>query len=212
MPPSSVQERVRLVAAAITLLLGGVLALVVLGGDLDAVRRAVAASGAWGPVVYLVLHVVVTLVPVPKNLLAGIAGAVFGLVAGVILSWVGAMVSAVVTFLIARRLGPHAVEGITGPRMERVRGVLRAQGLLAVVIARLTPVVPFTIINYGAGISPVSRRDYLLGTAVGVLPGTIAYVAVGASAGRDPTTILLAVAAGVLLFVAASLVARALRS
>lgn len=202
---------VRLLALALALLLGGLLAVVVLGGDLDAVRRAVAASGAWGPVVYVVLHVLVTLVPVPKNLLAGIAGALFGVTAGVALSWSAAMLASLVTFQLARHLGRDAVEELTGHRLEVVRRALREQGVLSVVIARLTPVVPFTVINYGAGVSPVSRRDFVVGTAVGIIPGTVAYVAVGASAGRDAPTLVLAVGAGVLLLGATAVLARRLR-
>lgn len=208
--PSSTAARLRLVGLVVGVLLAGGLALLLLGGDLATVRRAVAASGAWGPVVFVVLHVVLTLVPVPKNLLAGIAGALFGLGAGSALSWGGAVASAWVTFELAGRLGADAVDGITGARVERVRRVLRERGLLAVVIARLTPLVPFTVVNYGAGVSRVGRRDYLLGTALGVVPGTVAYVAVGASAGQDATTILLAGGAGVLLLVAAGVLARRL--
>lgn len=208
--PSTTAARLRLAGLVVGVLLAGGLALLLLGGDLATVRRAVAASGAWGPVVFVVLHVVLTLVPVPKNLLAGIAGAIFGLGAGSALSWVGAVASAWVTFELAGRLGAEAVDGITGARVERVRRVLRERGLLAVVIARLTPLVPFTVVNYGAGVSRVGRRDYLLGTALGVVPGTVAYVAVGASAGQDATTILLAGGAGVLLLVAAGVLARRL--
>ncbi len=202
---------VRVLALALALLLGGLLAVVVLGGDLDAVRRAVAASGAWGPVVYVALHVLVTLVPVPKNLLAGIAGALFGMTAGIALSWSAAMISSLVTFQLARHLGRDAVDELTGHRLEVVRRALREQGVLSVVIARLTPVVPFTVINYGAGVSPVSRRDFVVGTAVGIVPGTVAYVAVGASAGRDAPTLALAVGAGVLLLGATAVLARRLR-
>ncbi len=208
--PSTTAARLRLAGLVVGVLLAGGLALLLLGGDLATVRRAVAASGAWGPVVFVALHVVLTLVPVPKNLLAGIAGALFGLGAGSALSWVGAVASAWVTFELAGRLGAEAVDGITGARVERVRRVLRERGLLAVVIARLTPLVPFTVVNYGAGVSRVGRRDYLLGTALGVVPGTVAYVAVGASAGQDATTILLAGGAGVLLLVAAGVLARRL--
>ncbi|MBT9275233.1 VTT domain-containing protein [Phycicoccus sp. MAQZ13P-2] len=208
--PSTTAARLRLVGLVVGVLLAGGLALLLLGGDLATVRRAVAGSGAWGPLVFVVLHVVLTLVPVPKNLLAGIAGALFGLGAGSALSWAGAVASAWVTFELAGRLGAEAVDGITGARVERVRRVLRERGLLAVVIARLTPLVPFTVVNYGAGVSRVGRRDYLLGTALGVVPGTVAYVAVGASAGQDATTILLAGGAGVLLPVAAGVLARRL--
>ena len=202
---------VRLLALALALLLGGLLAGVVLGGDLDAVRRAVAASGAWGPVVYVVLHVVLTLVPVPKNLLAGVAGVLFGLGAGIALSWSASVLSAMVTFHLARHLGREAVEDLTGRRIDSVRRVLREQGVLSVVIARLTPVVPFTVVNYASGVSPVTRRDYLVGTALGVVPGTVAYVALGASAGSDLTTIALAVVLGAVLLVATALVSRRLR-
>ncbi len=201
----------RLLGLLLALVLGAALAVIVLGGDLHAVRRAVAASGAWGPLVYIALHVVVTLVPVPKNLLAGIAGALFGFAGGVVLSWVAAMLAAWVTFVLARRLGHDAVASITGPRIDRARQVMRDQGLLAVVVARLTPVVPFTVINYGAGVSPIGRREFLVGTALGIVPGTVAYAAVGASVGEHASVIGLAGAALVLLLLAAGLVARQLR-
>ncbi|QKE83047.1 VTT domain-containing protein [Arthrobacter sp. NEB 688] len=207
---SSTAARVRLAGLVVGVLLAGGLAVLLLGDDLGTVRRVVADSGAWGPVVYVVLHVVLTLVPVPKNLLAGIAGALFGLGAGSALSWLGAVASAWVTFELAGRLGAGAVDGITGARVERVRAALRDRGLLAVVIARLTPLVPFTLVNWGAGVSRVARRDFVLGTALGVVPGTVAYVAVGASAGQDASTIVLAGGAGVVLLLAAGLLARRL--
>ncbi len=78
-----------------------------------------------------------------------------------------------------------AVAELSGPRLARVEDVLRRQGVAAVVVARLTPVLPFTIVNYGAGVSAVPRRDFLVGTAVGIVPGTVGYAALGASAGQE---------------------------
>lgn len=202
---------VRLVALAVAVALGGVLAWLLLGGDIDTVRQTVEAAGPWAPLVYLLLHVVLTLVPVPKNLLAGVAGVLFGLEAGTTLSWLGSLLAAAVGFAVARRLGREAVASLTGPRIDRVEDILEEQGLAAVVIARLTPFVPFTVVNYGAGVSPVAWRDYLAGTALGVLPGTVAYVALGASAGKDATTFLVAGMVAVLLFAVTLLVGRRTR-
>ena len=171
-------------------------------------QRAVAATGAWGPVVYVLLHVLLTLVPVSKNLLSGVAGALFGLAGGIAISWVASMLSALVGFAIARRLGRDAVAELTGPRIDKAEDIMRQQGVLAVIVARLTPVLPFTIVNYGAGVSAVSLRDFLVGTAVGIVPGTVAYAALGASAGRSAQIVVAAVAVGTVLFVGSIVVAR----
>ena len=198
---STSAARLRLLGLALSVAIGSALAWVVIGGDLDTVQSTVESTGAWGPVVYVALHVLLTLVPVSKNLLAGVAGALFGLVGGIALSWVASMISAVVTFAIARRLGRTAVASMTGPRIDRVEEIMRQQGLLAVIVARVTPVIPFTIVNYGAGITAVTSRDFVLGTAIGILPGTVGYAALGASAGRDATTFVLAGVMAVALFV-----------
>src|SRR5688572_9326738 len=171
--------RLRLLGLALALGIASGLVWLLMGGDLDTVRALVESTGPWGPVVYVVLHVLLTLVPVSKNLLAGVAGALFGFAGGIALSWVGSVVSALVGFAVARRLGREAVAQMTGPRIGRVEDVLRHQGVVAVVVARLTPVLPFTVVNYGAGVSAVSLRDYLVGTAVGVLPGSVGYAALG---------------------------------
>jgi uncharacterized membrane protein YdjX (TVP38/TMEM64 family) len=165
--------RLRLLALVLAVLLAGGLLWLLLEGRLDGVQDAVAATGVWGPVVYLVTHVVLTLVPVSKNLLSGVAGALFGLVGGIAISWLASMLSALVCFAIARRLGREAVSEMTGPRLAKVDDVTRHQGVGAVVVSRPTPVLPFTIVNYGAGVSAVSRRDFLVGTAVGIVPGTV---------------------------------------
>ena len=192
--------RLRLLGLVLSVAIASALAWVVIGGDLDTVQSTVESTGAWGPVVYVALHVLLTLVPVSKNLLAGVAGALFGLVGGIALSWVASMISAAVTFAIARRLGRKAVASMTGPRIDRVEEIMRQQGLLAVIVTRVTPVIPFTIVNYGAGITAVTSRDFVLGTAIGVLPGTVGYAALGASAGRDATTFVLAGVMAVALF------------
>ena len=200
--------RLRLLGLGLALVIASGLVWLLIGGDLDTVQAAVASTGAWGPVVYVVLHVLLTLVPVSKNLLSGVAGALFGLGAGIALSWVASMVSAVVGFLVARRLGREAVAQMTGPRITRVEEILRQQGVIAVIVARLTPVLPFTFVNYGAGVSAVSLRDFVLGTAVGVLPGTVGYAALGASAGRDATTFVVAGVVAAALLVGSLLLGR----
>ena len=118
------------------------------------------------------------------------------------------MRSALVGFAIARRLGRETVATMTGPRLARVEDVMRHQGVAAVVVARLTPVLPFTIVNYGSGVSAVSLRDYLVGTAVGIVPGTVGYAAVGASAGRSAAIFAGSVVLGSVLFVGALVVGR----
>ena len=200
--------RFRLLGLALAVLIAGGLVWLLLGGEVDAVQRAVAATGAWGPVVYVGLHVLLTLVPVSKNLLSGVAGALFGLAGGIAISWVASMLSAVVGFAIARRLGRETVAEMTGPRLARVEDVMRHQGVAAVVVARLTPVLPFTIVNYGAGVSAVSLRDFLVGTAVGIVPGTVGYAAIGASAGRSAAIFAASLVVGTLLFVGALVVGR----
>ncbi|MGL5866237.1 MAG: TVP38/TMEM64 family protein [Dermatophilaceae bacterium] len=203
--------RTRAVVLLVVLLLGGGLTVVLLGGDLDVVAAAVSASGGWGPLVYLVLHIVLTLIPVPRSLLATIAGALFGMTWGVALSWAGSVAAAVVGFVVARRLGRRAVERLVGARLGHLDDLARRHGVLAEVVARLTPVIPFTAVNYGSGLSAMRPRDYVVGTAVGVVPGSVAYVAVGATAGRDFTTVVLAGGAGVALLAGAALLARRLR-
>ncbi|GAA4404347.1 hypothetical protein GCM10023168_16880 [Fodinibacter luteus] len=193
--------RLRVLGLVLSLLIASALVWLLIGGDLDTVQATVGSAGVWAPLVYVVLHVLLTLVPVSKNLLAGVAGVLFGLAGGIALSWVASMVSAVVGFALARRLGREAVASMTGPRIDRVDGILRRQGLLAVVVARVTPVLPFTVVNYGAGVSAVTFRDFVLGTAIGIVPGTVGYAALGASAGRDATTFVVAGVFAVLLFV-----------
>ena len=59
--------------------------------------------------------------------------------------------------------------------------------------------LPFTIVNYGAGVSAVSLRDFLVGTAVGIVPGTVGYAALGASAAAAPGSSLASLVSAVLV-------------
>ena len=158
--------------------------------------------------VYVVLHVLLTLVPVSKNLLSGVAGALFGLAGGIAISWVASMLSALVGFAIARRLGRETVAEMTGPRLARVEDVMRHQGVAAVVVARLTPVLPFTIVNYGAG-----RERGLAARLPGghrrrhrARHGRVCRV--GASAGRSAAIFAASLVLGTVLFVGALVVGR----
>lgn len=148
--------------------------------ELETLRAGASDLGLAGGVGFALLYAAITLTPAPKNVLSVAAGLVFGFGGALTAVYAGALLGAAAAFALGRLLGREAVERFTGARVARLDDLLRRRGLLAVIGVRLIPVLPFTAINYGAGLTAVRRRDYALGTALGIIPGTVAYVALGA--------------------------------
>jgi phospholipase D1/2 len=152
------------------------------------------------------------LLVVPITLLIAATGAVFGPVVGATYALTGAVLSAAVTYAIGRRLGRDTVRRLAGARLNRLSRRLARRGLMAMVVVRVLPIAPFTVVNAVAGASHISFRDFILGTVIGMTPGiaaTVLFVDRIAAAVSNPgmdTFLLLAVVAG--LLVAAALVIR----
>ncbi len=175
--------------------------------DVDAVQREVRSYGAWGPLVYVVAYAVLVMFPTPASVLTIAGGTLFGLVEGTALALVGASLGATAAFEVGRLLGRDAVRRLARGRLDAAERVLDEHGLVAVLAIRLTPIFPFLVVNYGAGLSSLRRRDYLVGTVVGIVPGAIAYASVGAY-GTDPWRLFVAVAALVVLTLGGAAVGR----
>ena len=148
--------------------------------DLTQIREWADGLGPGGAIVFALGYAGLTLTPVPKNVLTIAAGLVWGFWPALGMVYIAALAGAAASFVIGRRLGREAVERLTGARVADLDTALAHRGLLVVLGARLIPIVPFTLINYGAGLTAVRPRDYALGTAIGIIPGSVAYVALGA--------------------------------
>ena len=133
--------------------------------------------GRWGALVFIAGYVVATVAFVPGSLLTLAAGAVFGIVKGVALVFVGATLGASAAFLIARYVARGAVERkLAGnARFAAIDRAIAREGRKIVTLLRLSPLFPFNLLNYGLGLTQVRFTDYLL-AMVGLLPGTILYV------------------------------------
>lgn len=151
----------------------------------ERLQDLVESAGWAGVVVFVVGYAVLVLVPTPASVLTILAGALFGVLWGTLLAWAGALLGALGGFALGRRLGRPAVDRLLRGRLQQADRVLSDHGLVAVLAVRLLPLFPFTPVNYAAGLLGVRRRDYALGTAVGIVPGALAYAALGAS-GANP--------------------------
>ncbi|MGQ0632272.1 MAG: TVP38/TMEM64 family protein [Sporichthyaceae bacterium] len=161
----------------------------------DEIRDWADDAGPAGPVLFAAAFAAISLLPLPLAPLSIAAGVLFGFAVALPAVYAGGLVGAAATFGIARALGRPAVVQISGERLARIDALVRRRGLAAIIGVRLVPIVPFTLFNYACGLTGVRTRDYLLGTAIGVLPGTSAYVAAGAF-GADPTSLPFLLAIG----------------
>jgi len=198
-------------AGALALLVLGAIGLALILGtpDIAAMRSRVDAAGVWGPALFFALYTGLALIPCPKALLTAAGGALFGLWAGAGLALAAALVGAIISFGVGRLLGREAVDRLIRGRLARVDALLSDHGLSAVLVVRLVPLVPFIAINYASGLSGVRFRHYVLGSALGMVPGSLAYAALGAY-GTDPWGLAAAGSALVVLVVGGSWWARRL--
>lgn len=190
------------VAAAVVALTVGV-------PPLPEVRAVIAGAGWAGPVLFAALYAGLSLTPVPATVLSIGAGVLFGWAVGVPVVMAGAFTGAAIGFLLARQLGRTALDGVGGERLARLDAFLRRRGLIAVLIVRMVPILPFAVINMACGLSALRTRDYLVGSAIGMLPAVTAFVGIGAY-GTEPGSLPFLVSAGglALLLVGGAVLAR----
>ena len=168
------------VAILVALVLGGRR----LGTLVPEFAQYIDGLGALGPLVFVAGYALATVAFIPGSLLTLAAGAMFGLTRGVMFVFVGATLGSTLAFLLSRYVARRAVERrlVGNARFAAVDRAIAAQGRRIVILLRLSPAFPFSLLNYALGLTRISLRDYVL-ASVGMLPGTILYVYYGKLAG-----------------------------
>ncbi|MBI4625024.1 MAG: TVP38/TMEM64 family protein [Verrucomicrobia bacterium] len=144
----------------------------------------VARLGRWGPVLFVLAYVIAAVCLVPGSALTLGAGALFGVVWGSVYVSIGATLGATAAFLVGR----YFARGWVAKKIEgnatfaAIDRAVAAEGWKIVGLTRLSPVFPFTLLNYAFGVTRVTLRDYVLASWIGMMPGTVMYVYLGSLA------------------------------
>lgn len=141
--------------------------------------------GPVGYVLYAIAYAVCVVLFVPASVLTLGAGAIYGLTTGVLVVLAGASLGATLAFLLARTLLRSRVEKMTegNAKFGALDRAISKEGAKIVLLVRLAPVFPFTYISYAFGLTGIGTGGYVIATVVGMIPGTFAYVYLGAAAG-----------------------------
>lgn len=140
--------------------------------------------GAWGGIIFIAIYVVATVLFIPGSVLTLGAGAVFGVMWGSIYVSVGSTLGATCAFLVGRYLARDAIaRKIEGnERFAAMDKAVANEGWKIVGLTRLSPVFPFTLLNYAFGLTRVKLGHYIVASWIGMMPGTVMYVYLGSLA------------------------------
>jgi uncharacterized membrane protein YdjX (TVP38/TMEM64 family)/rhodanese-related sulfurtransferase len=167
-------------------LLAAVSAAVVLRDRFDAaaLETWVSSAGAAGPLLFMALYALATVLFLPGSVITLAGGALFGPVWGTLWNLTGATIGASLAFLIARYLGADWVARRAGPRLQSLNEGVSAEGWRFVAFVRLVPLFPFNLLNYALGLTRIPFLAYVLASWLFMLPGAFAYTWLG-YAGRE---------------------------
>jgi len=145
---------------------------------LGAAAERVQGTPWLGPI-FVALYASVATLAAPVSPLAYGAGAVFGLAKGTLFVWIASMIGASAGYLLARSAWSGPARRLLGRFRGKFRELGRGNVFLVTLRMQLLPIMPFGIFNYAAGVSHLPFLEFIGGTAIGILPGTVAAVYVG---------------------------------
>jgi uncharacterized membrane protein YdjX (TVP38/TMEM64 family) len=147
----------------------------------EEIRATIQSAGPVAPVIYLLIYSIAPVFFVPGWIITVAGGLAFGALWGTILTVIGATIGATLAFFVARYLGRDFVAHLLKGKLKTLDEQAAANGFQVIFFLRLIPLVPFNALDYIAGLSKIGVRDYILGTFLGIIPGTFAYVYLGSS-------------------------------
>jgi uncharacterized membrane protein YdjX (TVP38/TMEM64 family) len=134
--------------------------------------------------IYVAVYIVGTVALLPGTVLSFAGAVLFGAYEGTLYTWIGATIGATLAYLMARVLGRDLVEHLFGSRFAVFDRRIREHGFTGLLLIRLLPLFPFNAVNFGSGLTGIRLRDYVLATAIGIVPGTFVYQFLFAKFGR----------------------------
>lgn len=146
--------------------------------------EALQSQGDVGLVWLALSYIPASLFFFPASLLTLAGGFVFGVVKTLIAVSLGSTVGATSAFLAGRTFLRQFIEHkIAGDaRFRALDAAVAEQGFKIVFLTRLSPVLPFNLLNYAFGLTKVRLRDFVLASWIGMFPGTLLYVSIGSAA------------------------------
>ena len=201
--PTSSSGRARFVAL---LVLVGALAVSASTGVLPgfgAMAGSLTDAGPLAPLAAVAITSMLVSAMVPRSIVAAAAGLLYGAPLGSAYVVTGALLGAMFSFEVGRRLGRDFLRGRR--RVATVDRFLSHRGLVGVLALRLLPIAPFGLVSYGFGATAVRRVPFLLATVVGIAPSTIIFATLGANAMRPTSPAFIASTIAAVTFAAAGL-------
>ncbi len=143
--------------------------------------ESIRGAGAVGVAVFAIAYVAAALLLLPGSVLTAGAGFAYGPLWGTLLVSPASVVAATLAFVLGRTVARGWIaRRIAGsPRFAAVDEAIGESGFKIVLLLRLSPLFPFNLLNYALGLTRLSLRDYVVASALGMLPGTVLYVYLG---------------------------------
>lgn len=150
----------------------------------QSMKEYISSFGMLAPIIYIVMFTIVPLTLFPDAVLAVAGGMIFGLSLGTFYTIIGAVCGGTLSFFISRTFGRGLVEKLIKGKEEWFEDGIEKRGFLFILMLRLIPLVPFDVISYGAGLSKIRYKDFVLATSIGIIPGVWVYVNLGDKSGN----------------------------
>ncbi|MBK1989319.1 TVP38/TMEM64 family protein [Sphaerospermopsis aphanizomenoides BCCUSP55] len=140
----------------------------------------VQSLGIWGPIAFILIYNLATLLFIPGSVLTLKGGCLFGLFWGSVYVLIAATTGAILAFIVGRYFSRDWVcqQLEKHPKFQAINQAVAKEGWKIVLLTRLSPIFPFNLLNYAFGVTQVSLKDYILGS-IGIIPGTVMYVYMG---------------------------------
>ncbi len=160
------------------------------------------SGNPWRVPLVLAAFVVASVAAVPILALIGATVAALGPLLGFVCSAVGTLLAASATFGIGRLIGKRPLRRWLGARLDALEKRIATRGVIAIALVRKVPIAPFTFVNMAIGALGIRFRDFIFGTALGMLPGIAVFSFVSErviDAWREPTARNMALIAGAIV-------------
>ena len=157
--------------------------------NVENLRQFVEGFGPWAPFAYVLIYTISAPIPLLGTVISAAGGLLFGVLAGTILAVLSATFSSLIPFFLSRSFGREWVQKrIKSDQLKATYQKSEGKGgFLFILMMRLIPVLPWEIQNYVAGLTKVKIPVFLLGTVLGIIPGSFALNFLGDSI-SDPTS------------------------